>query len=65
MRYIQISEPIFRDLIGCKSKLEDIKLFLSGSLAGVTKTRVVDKVTNIAYSHRYEDTQEGKDESQL
>lgn len=54
MKYVEISEPVFRDLIGCKSKLEDIKVLLAENKPMHKKT-LVEQLTLIVYSARYQD----------
>lgn len=55
MQYIEISEPVFRDLIGCKSKLEDIKVMLNEINPRITKQKFMEQLTLIVYSSRYQD----------
>ena len=53
-RYITISEPIFRDLIGAKSKIEDIKVMLYDVKPSTTKQQLLEQLTVLAYSSRYQ-----------
>ena len=54
MRYIQISEPVFRDLMSAKSKLTDITIVLSDQ-EKIPKNRLVKKLNRIIQSPRYEE----------
>jgi hypothetical protein len=54
VRYIQISEPIFRDLMSAKSKLTDIITVLSEQ-EKIPKDRLVKKLNRIIQSPRYEE----------
>lgn len=58
MKYIEISETVFRDLIGCKSKLEDIRAELVDTKF-VHKKTLVEKLTQIINSTRYQDKEAG------
>lgn len=51
-KQITVSENVFRDLLSCKSKVEDIKVVLQKG-ENVSKTRFMRKVGAIIYSHRY------------
>lgn len=55
VRYFQISEPIMRDLLACKSKLEDIKLALAQDTPFRPKQRLVQQLTNIVTEERYQE----------
>lgn len=55
MRYIQISESVFRDLIGCKSKIEDIKALLTELEPRLSKRKLLERLTLLVYSSRYQD----------
>lgn len=59
MRQITISEPVFRDLIGCKSKIEDIKVLLTDLEPRVTKRKLLERLTLLVYSSRYQDKEVG------
>ena len=52
MRYIQISEPIFNDLMSAKSKLTDIQIIMESSPLP-PKGRLVAAILRIIYSKRY------------
>ena len=54
MRYIQISEPVFRDLMSAKSKLTDITIVLSDQ-EKIPKNRLLTKLNRIIYSQRYKE----------
>ena len=53
MRYIQISEPIFNDLMSAKSKLTDIQIIME-SPPLPPKGRLVAAILRIIYSKRYQ-----------
>lgn len=53
MRYIQISEPIFNDLMSAKSKLTDIQIIMESSPLP-PKGRLVAAILRIIYSKRYQ-----------
>ncbi len=55
VRYFQVSEPIMRDLLACKSKLEDIKLALAQDTPFRPKQRLVQQLTNIVTEERYQE----------
>ena len=55
VRYFQVSEPIMRDLLACKSKVEDIKLALAQDTPFRPKQRLVQQLTNIVNDKRYRD----------
>lgn len=55
VRYFQVSEPIMRDLLACKSKLEDIKLALAQDTPFKSKQRLVQQITNIVIDERYQE----------
>ena len=55
VRYFQVSEPIMRDLLACKSKLEDIKLALAYDSPFKSKQRLVQQITNIVIDERYQE----------
>ena len=55
VRYFQVSEPIMRDLLACKSKLEDIKLELAQDTPFKSKQRLVQQITNIVIDERYQE----------
>lgn len=55
VRYFQISEPIMRDLLACKSKVEDIKLALMQDSPFRPKQRLVQQLTNIVTDGRYQE----------
>ena len=59
MRYIQISEPIFRDLMSAKSKLTDITIVLSEQ-EKIPKNRLLTKLNRIIYSQRYKEDDNGR-----
>ena len=59
MRYIQISEPVFRDLMSAKSKLTDITIVLSDQ-EKIPKNRLVKKLNRIIYSQRYKEDNNGR-----
>ena len=59
MRYIQISEPIFRDLMSAKSKLTDITIVLSEQ-EKIPKNRLLTKLNRIIYSQRYKEDNNGR-----
>ncbi len=59
MRYIQISEPVFRDLMSAKSKLTDITIILSDQ-EKISKNRLVTKLNRIIYSQRYKEDDYGR-----
>ena len=54
MRYIEISEPIFRDLMAAKSKVEDLKLLLLEPNPAWTKKELMEELMLLAFSGRYE-----------
>lgn len=54
MRYIQISEPIFNDLMSAKSKLTDIQIIMESSPLP-PKGRLVAAILRIIYSKRYQE----------
>lgn len=54
MRYIQISEPIFNDLMSAKSKLTDIQQLIEDSPLP-PKGRLVAAILNIIKSKRYQE----------
>ena len=58
MKTITISKGTFLDLIACKSKLEDIKVELEDTKY-VHKRTLVDKLTQIVNSTRYQDKEAG------
>lgn len=55
VRYFQVSEPIMRDLLACKSKVEDIKLTLACDSPFKPKQRLVQQITNIVIDERYQE----------
>ena len=59
MRYIQISEPVFRDLMSAKSKLTDITIVLS-TQSRIPKNRLLEKLNRIIYSQRYKEDDNGR-----
>ena len=59
MKYIQISEPVFCDLMSAKSKLTDIKAVLSDQ-EKIPKDRLVKKLNRIIYSQRYKEDNNGR-----
>lgn len=59
MRYIQISEPVFRDLMSAKSKLTDIIAVLFDQ-EKIPKNRLVKKLNRIIYSQRYKEDDNGR-----
>ena len=59
MRYIQISEPVFRDLMSAKSKLTDITIVLSTE-SKIPKNRLLKKLNRIIYSQRYKEDNNGR-----
>ncbi len=59
MRYIQISEPVFRDLMSAKSKLTDITIILSDQ-EKIPKNRLLTKLNRIIYSQRYKEDNNGR-----
>lgn len=59
MRYIQISEPVFRDLMSAKSKLTDITIVLSTG-SRIPKNRLLEKLNRIIYSQRYKEDDNGR-----
>ena len=59
MRYIQISEPVFRDLMSAKSKLTDIIAVLSDQ-EKIPKNRLLEKLNRIIYSQRYKEDDNGR-----
>ena len=58
MKTITISKDTFLDLIACKSKLEDIRLELEDTKY-IHKRTLVDKLTQIVNSTRYQDKEAG------
>lgn len=54
MRYIQISEPIFNDMMSAKSKLTDIQSIMESSPLP-PKGRLVAAILRIIYSKRYQE----------
>lgn len=54
MRYVQISEPIFNDLMSAKSKLTDIQIIMESSPLP-PKGRLVAAILRIIYSKRYQE----------
>jgi hypothetical protein len=59
VRYIQISEPVFRDLMSAKSKLTDITIVLS-TQSRIPKNRLLEKLNRIIYSQRYKEDDNGR-----
>ena len=59
MKYIQISEPVFRDLMSAKSKLTDITIVLSTG-SRMPKNRLLEKLNRIIYSQRYKEDDNGR-----
>ena len=59
MRYIQISEPVFRDLMSAKSKLTDITIVLS-TQSRIPKNRLLEKLNRIIKSQRYKEDDNGQ-----
>jgi hypothetical protein len=59
VRYIQLSEPVFRDLISAKSKLTDITIVLSTE-SRTPKDRLLTKLNRIIYSQRYKEDNNGR-----
>ena len=59
MRYIQLSEPVFRDLMSAKSKLTDITIVLSDQ-EKIPKNRLLTKLNRIIYSQRYKEDDNGR-----
>ena len=59
MRYIQISEPVFRDLMSAKSKLTDITIVLATE-SQTPKNRLLTKLNRIIYSQRYKEDDNGR-----
>ena len=56
MKYIEISDAIFKDLIGCKSKIEDIKALLDDNKTKMMhKKTLIERLTQIIDSARYQD----------
>ena len=53
MKNVTINEFVFRDLLGAKSKLEDIKVLLREPMYRMTKQRLVEELVDITYSNRY------------
>lgn len=64
-RYITISEPIFRDLIGAKSKIEDIKVMLYDVKPRTTKQQLLEQLTVLAYSSRYQEEEHGDGKQEI
>ena len=54
-KYVTISEPVFRDLLGAKSKVEDLKTLLYDVKPSTTKYMLMEQLTALAYSDRYGD----------
>lgn len=54
MRYIQISEPIFNDLMSAKSKMTDIQQLIEDSPLP-PKGRLVAAIQRIIKSKRYQE----------
>lgn len=54
MKYVEVSETVFRDLLNCKSQVEDIKEVLLLN-APVSKMKLVENLFRIVYSKRYQD----------
>ena len=52
-KYVTISEAVFRDMLGAKSKLEDIKMLLGEVSSRTTKRDLMERLTVIVYSARY------------
>lgn len=55
MKYIEISETIFRDLLSCKSKLEDIRVLLAGMDNRMTRRKLIERLSQIVNDDRYQD----------
>lgn len=53
MKYVEVSEPVFRDLIGCKSKIEDIKVMLDDADERITKRKLIQRLKLVVNSARY------------
>ena len=54
VRYIEVSESVLRDLLGCKSKIEDIKVEIRDLHPRETKRQVIERLRQIVKSSRYE-----------
>ena len=59
MRYIQLSEPVFRDLMSAKSKLTDITIVLATE-SRTPKDRLLKKLNRIINSQRYKEDDNGR-----
>lgn len=55
VRYFQVSEPIMRDLLACKSKVEDIKIALANDSPFRPKQRLAQQIANIVNDKRYQE----------
>lgn len=58
MKYIEISEAIFRDLLAAKSKLEDIRVLLAARDIHMTKHKLVEQLNRIVNDNRYRDKED-------
>ena len=54
MRMHEVSEPIYRDLLECKSKVEDLKMMLLDPDPAWTKKKLIEELTVLAFSSRYQ-----------
>lgn len=59
MKYIQLSEPVFRDLMSAKSKLTDITIVLATE-SRTPKDRLLKKLNRIINSQRYKEDDSGR-----
>lgn len=54
MRMHEVSEPIYRDLLECKSKVEDLKLMLLDPDPAWTKKKLIEELTVLAFCRGYQ-----------
>ena len=53
MKYVQIAEPIFRDLIDAKSKVTDIKMLVDDYAIQLDRMGFLHDIRAILYGERY------------
>ena len=58
-RYVQVAEPVFLDLVGQKSKIEDIKALL-GDRDHKSMRKLKEQLAEIVYSTRYTNREQEK-----
>ena len=62
MDYIKISESVFRDLISCKSKVDDMRMLLEDDTDKMSKSQILRRLNNVVYSYRYADSPQASEQ---